>query len=298
MSPRWRYLLQEAFIGLRRNLLMTIAVFLSVAVSLTLVGTFLLLSQQIDKMAGFWTGRIEVSIFLCDGRTCPAITPDQRESLEQSLQGEPVVEEVYFESKQEAYEHFVEQFENNDDLLDTVTPEALPASFRVKLENPERFRVIKDKYEAQPGIEEIVDSRETLGNLLKLANAVRYGALAIASLAVFAAGVLIINIIRVAAYARREQTAIMKLVGASNWYIRLPFLLEGIIAGLTGAVVAWGILIVATWLGMPRLQENLSFLVGFIGVGDAVSAGWLLLPFGMGMAAVASLIALWGFLDV
>ncbi len=298
ISPRWRYLLQEASIGLRRNLLMTVAVFLSVAVSLTLVGTFYLLSQQIDKMAGAWTGRIEVSIFLCDGRQCPAITPEQRQELRTSLENEPVVNQVFYESKQEAYDNFVEQFENQPDMLEGVTPEALPASFRVSLENPERFTVIKDKYQAQPGVEEIVDARETLGNVLDLANAVRYGALAIAALAVVAAGVLIVNIIRVAAYARREQTAIMKLVGASNWYIRLPFLLEGVIAGFIGAVVAWGILTLATWWGMPRLADSLSFLVGFIGLEEALRAGLLLLPFGMGMAAIASLIALWGFLDV
>lgn len=298
LSPRWRYLLQEASIGLRRNLLMTVAVFLSVAVSLTLVGTFFLMSRQIDKMAGAWTGRIEVSLFLCDGRKCPAVTPDQREQLASSLRQEPIVERVFYESKKQAYRNFQEQFENNPDLLETVTPEALPASFRVKLQDPERFRVIKDKYQAQPGVEEIVDSRETLGNLLTLANVARFVALGIAVLAVFAASVLIVNIIRVAAYARREQTAIMKLVGASNWYIRLPFVLEGLIAGLTGALVAWGVLLIGTWWGMPRLQEKLSFLVGFIGLEDALEAGLLLLPFGMGMAAVASLVALWGFLDV
>lgn len=298
MLPRLRYVLQETGIGLRRNLLMTVAVFLSVAVSLTLVGIFFLMSQQVDKMTGEWVGRIEVSIFLCDGRTCPAITPQQREDLQASLRDEPVVDRVFFESKREAYENFVDKFENNPDLLETITPDALPASFRLKLDQPERFAVIRDKYQAQPGVEDIVDSRETLSNLLTLANVARFVALSISVLAVFAASVLIVNIIRVAAYARRKQTAIMKLVGASNWYIRLPFLLEGLVAGLIGALVAWGIILLGTWWGMPRLQEQLKFFVGFIGFREALEAGLLLLPFGMGMAAIASLVALWGFLDV
>jgi cell division transport system permease protein len=285
-------------VGLRRNLLMTIAVILSVAVSLTLLGAALLLSSQVDLAAGFWTGKIEVSIFLCDGRQCPEITPEQRDSLETSLREEPVVEEVFYESKADAYERFKEQFKNQPDLVETVTPDALPASFRVKLADPENdFQVIKDRFEAVPGVEDIIDQRDVLKEFFTITDVFQAGALAVAAIQLVAAMVLIANTIRVAAYARREQTSIMKLVGASNWYIRLPFVLEGVIAGLVGAAVSWLLLIVA----VPRLTDWLRgriSLTPFIGTEEVLLlAPWL---FGVGVfiAAVSSVVSLRRFLDV
>jgi cell division transport system permease protein len=297
MSARWRYILHEAMVGLRRNLMMTVAVVLSVAVSLTLFGAALLLSEQIDLTAGEWTGKIEVSIFLCDGNTCPPITPEQREDLESQLAATPNVDEVYYESKDDAYEQFKVQFKDQPDLVETVTADALPASFRVKLEDPERFEEIRQQFEAYPGVEEIVDQREILEDFFTFANVIRGGALAVAVIQLVAASVLIANTIRVAAFARREQTSIMKLVGASNWYIRLPFVLEGVIAGALGALVSWGLLAGA----VPRIQERLTAnvdFIPFIGLDAVLGVAPLLFGAGIGIAAMSSLLALRRFLDV
>jgi cell division transport system permease protein len=297
MSARWRYILHEAMIGLRRNLMMTVAVILSVTVSLTLLGASLLLSRQVDLAAGDWADRIEVSIFLCDGRQCAEITPEQRAELEASLEAEPVVDEVFYESKQQAYERFRDQFKDEPELIETVTPDALPASFRVKLEDPEQFGVIRDKYQAWPGVEDIIDQREVLEEFLKFANVIQSSALTVAIIQLIAASVLIANTIRVAAFARREQTSVMKLVGASNWYIRLPFVFEGVLAGFLGALVSWLLLLVTVPRVTDNLRDDIEF-VAFIGTSDAVAVGLPLLAAGILIAALSSVFALRRFLDV
>ena len=297
MSARWRYILHEAFIGLRRNLMMTVAVILSVTVSLTLLGASLLLSDQVALATDDWSSKVEVSIFLCDGRTCPEITPEQREQLREELEAQPVVAEVFFESKEQAYERFRELFRDQPDLIDSVDPDVLPASFRVKLQDPELFRVIAEQFGAYPGVEEIIDQRQVLDQFLRFTNVIRNAALIVAAIQLIAAGVLIANTIRVAAFARREQTSIMKLVGASNWYIRLPFVLEGVIAGILGAAASWGLL----YASVPRVAAQLSNdieLMPFIGKAEVMAVGPILLAAGAGIAAFSSVVALRRFLDV
>ncbi len=294
---RWRYVLVEALAGLRRNLMMSLAVVLSVTVSLTLLGAALLLSEQVELATDDWTGKVEVSIFLCDDRTCPAITTQQRDKLRADLEAQPVVAEVFYESKREAYERFTRLFADQPTLIEAIDVSTLPASFRVKLENPQLFGVIKDQFAAYPGVEEIVDQRDVLNQFLKFTTLVRNGALAVALLQLLAAGVLIANTIRVAAFARREQTAIMKLVGASNWYVRLPFVLEGMIAGALGAVVSWGILFAA----VPRVTRDLAReveLLPFIGAEQVIAIAPIMAGAGVGIAAFASIVALRRFLQV
>ena len=297
MTARWSYVIREAFVGLRRNLMMTFAVVLSVTVSLTLLGASLLLSEQVELATDDWTGRVEVSIYLCDDRVCPAITPEQQEELRQDLEDQEVVAEVFYESKQDAYERFTSMFSDQESLIEAIDRDTLPASFRVRLENPNLFNVIADQFSNYPGVEEIVDQREVLNQFLRFTNVIRTAALVVAGIQLVAAGVLIANTIRVAAFARREQTGIMWLVGASNWYIRLPFVLEGVFAGLIGAVVSWG----RWWGTVPQVASSLSRdieLMPFIGEAQVIAVGpWLLLA-GTGIAAVSSILALRRFLDI
>jgi cell division transport system permease protein len=294
---RWRYVIGEALAGLRRNLMMSLAVILSVTVSLTLLGAALLLSEQVELATDDWTGKVEVSIFLCDDRTCPAITTQQRDKLREDLEAQPVVAEVFYESKREAYERFTRLFADQPTLIEAIDVSTLPASFRVKLENPQLFGVIKDQFAAYPGVEEIVDQRDVLNQFLRFTTLVRNGALAVALLQLLAAGVLIANTIRVAAFARREQTAIMKLVGASNWYVRLPFVLEGMFAGALGALVSWGLLYAA----VPRVTRDLAReveLLPFIGAEQVIGIAPIMALAGIGIAAFSSIIALRRFLQV
>jgi cell division transport system permease protein len=297
MTARWRYIFEEGLLGLRRNLMMTVAVVLSVTVSLTLLGASLLLSEQVDLATDEWTGKVEVSIFLCDDRTCPAITPEQETALQEALEAQAVVSEVFYESKAQAFERFKELFKNQPTLIEAIDENTLPASFRVKLVDPSQFGVIASQFSSYPGVEEIVDQREVLNQFLRFTAVVRNGALVVALIQLLAAGVLIANTIRVAAYARREQTSIMKLVGASNWYIRLPFVIEGVIAGALGSAVSWGLL----YSAVPRVAGNLSRdieLMPFIGSAEVLAiAPWMFLA-GIGIAALSSIVALRRFLDV
>lgn len=297
MSARWRYILHEAFVGLRRNLMMTVAVVLSVTVSLTLLGASLLLSEQVDLATDDWVDKVEVTIFLCDGRVCPAITEEQQEQLRRELEAEPIVEEVFYESKEEAYERFTELFRNQPSLVETVDPDILPASFRVKLVDPDQFVVIAQQFQAFPGVEEIIDQQEVLEQFLRFTSIVRNAALVVAAIQLVAAGVLIANTIRVAAFARREQTSVMKLVGANNWYIRLPFVLEGVLAGVFGALLSWGLL----YASVPAITDRLSAdieLMPFISAPEVIAVGPLLIGAGAGIAAFSSVVALRRFLDV
>lgn len=294
---RLRYLLSEALIGLKRNVLMTFAVVLSVTVSLTLLGASLLLAAQVDLATDEWTGRVEVSIFLCDDRTCPAITPEQEERLRDELESVPVVAEVYYESKREAYERFQELFRNQPTLVDAIEPDTLPASFRVKLTDPSQFGVVASQFASYPGVEEVVDQREVLNQFLRFTDIVRNGALVVAIIQLLAAGVLIANTIRVAAFARREQTSVMKLVGASNWYIRLPFVIEGVIAGALGSLVSWLLL----YFTVPNVTEQLRSdieLMPFIGTPEVLAVAPWMFAAGVGIAALSSIVALRRFLDV
>jgi len=294
MSARWRYILSEAGKGLRRNVLMTIAVILSITVSLTLLGATLLLRDQIDLATDDWVDQVEVSIFLCDGETCPAITPEQEDQLREDLESQPIVDEVLYESKQDAYERFTELFRDQPNLVEAVEPDILPASFRVSLVNPDEFAIIAQQFEAYPGVEDIIDQREVLTQFLNFTRIVRNGALAVALIQLAAAALLIGNTILMSAFARREQTSIMKLVGASNWYIRLPFFLEAVITGVLGAAVSWGLLYVV----VPRVTEGLSaqvLLMPFIGEREVWAAAPVLLASGFGIAAFSSIVALWFF---
>jgi cell division transport system permease protein len=297
MSARWRYILQEAGLGLLRNLMMTFAVVLSVTVSLTLLGGALLLGQQVQLAADDWGAKVEVSIYLCDDRQCPAITPEQQETLLNDLNDHSVVEQVFYESKEDAYERFREMFANQPDLIDSLERDLLPASFRVKLHDPELFHVINAEFQAYPGVDEVVDQKEMLEQILSFARMIRFAAFAVAIIQLVAAGVLIGNTIRVAAFARREQTSIMKLVGASNWYVRLPFLLEGVFAGLLGALLSWGLLYASVPPAAERLQTQIE-MMPFIHTSEVIGVGpWLLLA-GVAISSLSSLLALRRFLDV
>jgi cell division transport system permease protein len=292
MGPRWRYLIQELGLGLRRNLLMTVAMVVTVTVSLTLLGVGLLVQSQVDLARNLFFAQVEVSIFLQDG-----IPEEQRASLEQDLLDSPIVEEVIYESKEDAYEHFQQIFADDPALLESVTPEVLPASFRVRLEDPEQFGVIASQFANYPGVDQVRDQRDILDRFFRVMNRFQQGAIWIAILQGIGAAALISNTIRMTAFARREQTGIMKLVGATNWYIRLPFVLEGVIAGVVGALLAGGLLL----LGYSTLIEGLRqeiFFIPFIRQRDVVETIPLLVVIGATIAALASFLSLRRFLAV
>jgi cell division transport system permease protein len=302
---RFQFVLQEIGIGLRRNLTMTVAVVISVAVSLTLLGVALLLRGQVDVMKGYWYDKVEVSVFLCTRgdsniASCAGgdVTPAQTQEIKADLEKlEPVVKQVYFENQQQAFARFQEQFKD-EAIADTITADQLPQSFRVKLSDPQQYEIVASAFSGRPGVARVEDQRKLLEPLFRLFNVIGTGALVLAVFVAIAALLLIVNTVRVAAFSRRRETGIMRLVGASNFYIQMPFMLEGAIAGAVGAGLASILVALAKYVGVDRyLEANFRF-TPFVGW-DAVAATVpILFIAGVGVSALISVITLRRYLRV
>lgn len=241
---RASFVASEVGNGLRRNLTMTIALVITIAVSLALFGASLLVRSQVATMKDFWYDKVQVSIFLCgklsDAPSCSGgpVTDAQRAQIKADLESlKPLVEQVYYESQSEAYQRFKEQFAKSP-IVDTVTKDALPESFRVKLSDPTQYDVVASAFAGRPGIEQVNDQRQVLDRFFRLLGGLQAVALIIAIIMIIVTVLLVVNTMRVAAFSRRRETGIMRLVGASNLSIQLPFLLEAVVASLAGAALA------------------------------------------------------------
>jgi cell division transport system permease protein len=300
---RAQFILSEIAIGLRRNLTMTVAVVVTIAISLALFGAGLLIGKQVVLLKGFWYDKIEVSVFLCgqdstEVASCAQgeVTTTQREVIRDDLDALPEVEEIFYESKREAYDRFRVQFKESA-IVENVTPDQMPESYRIKLSDPEQFDVVRTGFDGRPGVEKVEDQRELLGPFFNALDRMQVFAFGVAVVQLIAAGLLIANTIRVAAFNRRRETGIMRLVGASNLYIQLPFVLEGAIAGLIGGLFAAVLLGFSKVFLLGRLTKNLQF---------ATELGWLDVTqvivfsvcFGVVLCSLASFLTLRRYLKI
>ena len=235
---RLRYVLSEAAVGLWRNVTMTTAMIITMAVSLTMLGASGLLFLQVDKIEDLYHSQIQVSIFLD-----LEVTDEQRTALDQALANDPLVADYDHETQEEAYAQFRELFADQPDLVEATDPESLPESFRVRLTDPEQFERISQTYSEFEGISEIVDQEDLVSQIFGILGAVQTMALVGAAIMAAAAMMLVANVIQVAAYSKRREVAVMKMVGAPNWFIQTPFVLEAVVAGVFGALLAFGALV-------------------------------------------------------
>jgi cell division transport system permease protein len=303
---RAQFVLSEIFIGLRRNLTMTIAVIISAAVALGMIGVAGLMYLQVNHMKGYWYDKVEVSIFMCtkDDNTnnCQSKAPTSQavmDALSHKLSIDPLVQTVYQETQVQAYQNYQSEFADNP-IGKFLTPDQMPASLRVKLKDPspKNIQAIISSYQTTPGIEQVQDQRALLAPLFKLFNGMTVAASVVAFVMVGLALMLIVNTVRLSAFSRRRETGIMRLVGASNLYIRLPFLMEGAIAGLCGVVVAGiGVCGVQYFLVDKVLAQ--SFIgTGFIGWSQVVLVILVMIPIGLVMSVGASALSLRKYLKV
>ena len=299
---RARFLLSEVRIGLRRNLTMTFAVIVTTAISLSLLGIGLLSNSQVNAMKDYWYDKIEVSVFLCgslsESPSCSAgiISSAQRLAIQNELQNMPVVDTVYYESQSQAYSRFQERFKDSA-IAQNVTADQLPESFRVKLKDPQQFPVIVSAFSGRPGVDLVQDQRTILEKFFRLLGVLRNGALLVGLASVLTAALLISNTLRIAAFNRRRETGVMKLVGASSWSIQLPFLLEGVFSAFIGWGLATGLLAALKTVIDSKVAPLLTF-TNFFGWGEVWGAsGWLLLT-GLGVSVLASLVTLRRYLKV
>jgi cell division transport system permease protein len=266
---RSAFVFQEIWIGLRRNLTMTIALVVVVAISLSLLGTGLLFVKQVDNTKTYWQSKVEVSIYLCDSTSpnpaCKASGPAteaDRDKILQTLQAMPQVQHVYYVSQPEAYGEFKQYFANDPSMVSSVTSGDIPDSFQVKLADPSAdYGVVASAVQGATGVDTVINDMTILNKFYKLLDAARNAVVGIALILIIAAILLVANTIRLSAFNRRRETSIMRLVGASNFYIELPFLLEGVVAGLIGWVIAAGLLIAVKSLLLGNLQQYFSYNV-------------------------------------
>ena len=288
-----RHTLSETWLSLRRNVSMTISVVVTMWVSLSLFGISLLMMQQVNLMKGYWYDKIEITVYLCSTLsggststatgTCQpgqATTDAQRQLIQQQLTANHDVQTVIYESQQQAFEEYQQTYKNTP-ILGTLTVDQMQDSFRVKLVDPQNYQGVVSQAQTMQGVQSVQDLRQVLDPLFSVLNALRWGTMILAGLLLLAAALQIGNTIRLTAFTRRREIGIMRLVGASNSYITLPFLLESLVAGILGVIAASGTLTVAlkfliidraqvsikslTWIGWHELFVSI-LVLGIVGV--------------------------------
>jgi cell division transport system permease protein len=243
---RLRFVFSELAIGLRKNVLMMFSVVIITAFSMLALGIALLVQRQVGHMKHYWYNQLQVSVYLCadhsENPNCPtAATEAQIADVQTSLNAlRPTVKTIDFVDQARAYEYFKETFKDAPDLVKNTSPDALPESFAVKLADPTKFSVVSSALDGKPGVDSVQDQHVFLKKLFSILNTFRNVAI-VTSITVIVAAVILIGVaVQVSASSRRRETGIMRLVGASNLYIQLPFLLEGVVGGFVGAVVGFG----------------------------------------------------------
>ncbi|GGQ30475.1 permease-like cell division protein FtsX [Streptomyces roseolilacinus] len=304
---RAQFVLSEIGVGLRRNLTMTFAVIVSVALSLALFGGAVLMGQQVNAMKDFWYDKVNVTIYLCNkndaetAETCSkgAVTAQQKEQIETDLKKLDIVETVHHETAEEAYKHYREQY-GDTAIASVITPDQMQESFRVKLKDPEKYEVVATAFSGRSGVHSVQDQRGILENLFNMMRGMNVAALVVMGLMLLIALMLIVNTVRVSAFSRRRETGIMRLVGASSFYIQMPFIMEAAFAGLLGGVVACVLLLVGRYFLIDAglsLAEQMP-LVQFIGWDAVLSVLPLVLVIGLLMPSLAAAVALRKYLKV
>jgi cell division transport system permease protein len=264
---RAQFVLSEVWIGLRRNLTMTIALVVVVAISLSLLGTGLLFVKQVDKTRSVWQSKVELSIYLCTSNSLEGncaktgqVNQSQIDSIESELHSSGYVTTMDFVPQAQAYQDFKTEERGDQPILQYTSPADIPPSLEIKLKNTQiDAPIVTNLISGAPGVADVVDDSAILNNFYRLLDGARNAVVIIALFLLVAAILLVANTIRLSAFNRRRETSIMRLVGASNFYVQLPFLAEGMIAGLVGWLVASGLLIAVKSLWLNGLQSYIPF---------------------------------------
>ena len=291
---RWNFVFTEMWQGLRRNLTMTVATTITMVIALFGLGGAWLFHSQINRTHDYWFGKIQVTVYLKQQSTQP-----QLDAIQQELNSLPQVKEVLFEDKHEAWIHFKQWFSQTSPALVRNSSESqMPESFRVKLKNPRQFNIVSQAVANLPGVDEVQAEPESLKRLFSFFDMLGQLVLAIAVVVFVAALMLIFNNVRLAAYTRRREVGIMRLVGASDVYIQAPFVLEIVVCAMVAASIAIGSLFLMKWVVFDHgiahtFSGNSTNLLDIIGWGTVVAA----IPFIVLTALLASVITAVGTLQ-
>lgn len=301
-----KFVFSEIAQGFRRNLSMVVSVVLVTFISLTFVGTASLLQMQIGQMKNYWYDRAQVAVYMCSDVSASDVCPqgeasaDLKAAVEEKLQSKtlsPYIEKFYFEDHEAAYKTFQEQFEGNA-VAKYVTAKQLNETFWVNLKDAGNSEIITESFNGVAGVEEVRDQRSYLDQIFSILNAASLAAIGIAALMLFSAALLISTTIRLSAFSRRRELGIMRLVGASNFYIQLPFILEGVFAATIGSILSGAaVLAIVQFFVQGYLAERLPF-TSFVGLADGLLVVPMLLAAGIVLAALASGLAIRRYLRI
>lgn len=289
-------ILAEALGGLRRNISMVISVVLVTFVSLTFVGAAILMQAQIGTMRAYWSERAQVVVSMCstlsESKECVdgAASEDQTATVKATLEDDalaPLISNVRFETKDEAYANIVEQL--GEDKASLFTAEQMSESFYVTLKDPAKSQVIVEAFNGKSGVEQVTDQLQYLEPLFSALTVATYIAVGIAVLMLIAAILLIGTTIRLSAYARRKEIGIMRLVGASNRFIQTPFVLEGVFAAVIGSVLASAAVLLGVKFGVQEyLAKTVGFVTTWVGLNEALLVVPVLIGIGVILAALSA----------
>ena len=236
------YMVRETSANLTRNITLTVASVLTVFVSLAIVGTTVLIRQAAANLTQRYSEGVEFIVYVE-----PEVTDAQLGDLRDSLEGNPQVREIEYIDRDETYAEFQDLFAGQDTMLENTRPEDLPTSFRVKPKDSsvDSVQALVDFYREQPNVFQVTAATEVIRQLKGMSDFVNNSLSWCAVFLLVASTLLILNTVRTAMFARRREIEVMKLVGATNWFIRVPFMLEGLVQGLIGGALAVGFVFLA-----------------------------------------------------
>ena len=288
---RASFIVSEVLNGLRRNVTMTLAMVLTTAITLAMFGGGLLVVQMADKSQKIFLDRVEMQFFISDPvadadpecRAAPCAT------LRTQIESEPGVDSVQYIDRAAAFSDAkTKTFANQPDIASMIREDTLPASFKVRMSDANRFGAVLDKYRTADGVDGVLDQRELVKRIFSVLDGTRNAAFTVALVLALAAILLIANMVQVAAYTRRTEVGIMRLVGATRWYTQLPFLLEAVVSALVGSILAIAGLFGAKVLFFDKALSDLYGvnILARITISDVVFVSpWLLIA-GVGLATV------------
>jgi cell division transport system permease protein len=293
---RLAYFTRETLISLRRNLLMTFAGVMTVAVSLFLFGGILLVSRTVDHGTSKWKHGVQLEIFMK-----VKATPEQTENVRKMLDADANVKSVQFLDHEAAYKEFKRLFQDEPVLVESEPPDGsgLPESFRVAPLRAELTSVVGNAFENVPGVDTINTPAKSVKTLLNVTKWIRWAFFILAGVLLASSLFLIVNTIRLATFARRREIEVMKLVGASNWFVRVPFMAEGLVQGTIGAGLAVGLVYFLKLLITNLLESGTNRLLQpfYASSDDVIVIGALVMFIGAGIGVIGSMIGLRRFLE-
>jgi cell division transport system permease protein len=290
------YVSRETATNLSRNGLMSVAAIVTIAVGLLFFGAAIMWQQGVDRQTARWRGGVELSVFMQ-----PAAADQQIDAVRQELETAPEVKRATFVDRAAAYKEMKDLFASQPEVVEAVGEQDAPPSFRVVPNRAEQVEDVGARFKDKPGVLSVVYAKETVDVLIKSTAKKRNLSFGVAFLAGGSALLVILNTVRMAIFSRRREVAIMKLVGATNWFIRVPFMLEGMVQGIIGAAAAFLLIFVARDQIMSFVNDASLNQLGtnlYATSGETVKTGLLLLFVGAIMGAVSSAIAVRRFLDV